>query len=130
MVDIAFIGPHLASFARCVEENVSLPVRSRISASLREEDTLPLVRDVPIVVTSHWTARLGEAARAKLTTKNGTTTMMAVADCCLNRVRDQITIEGDERSSLLSFRSLRRANPGALMPVYGRCSRVVATMRR
>jgi phosphoglycerate dehydrogenase-like enzyme len=64
MVDIAYVGPHLASFARCVEANVSLPVHTRISASLREEDILPLVRDVPIVVTSHWTARLGEAARS------------------------------------------------------------------
>jgi phosphoglycerate dehydrogenase-like enzyme len=64
MVEIAYIGPHLASFARCVEASVSLPVRSRISASLREEDTLPLVRDVPIVVTSYWTTRLGETARS------------------------------------------------------------------
>ena len=64
MVDITYIGPHLAPFARCVEASVSLPVRSRISASLREEDVLPLVGDVPIVVTSYWTTGLGEAARS------------------------------------------------------------------
>ncbi len=64
MVDIAFIGPHLAPFARCVEATVSQPVRSRISTSLRDEDVVPLVGDVPIVVTSHWTAAVGEAARA------------------------------------------------------------------
>jgi phosphoglycerate dehydrogenase-like enzyme len=64
MVDIAYVGPHLASFARRVEATVSTPVRSRISSSLREEDVLPLVGDVPIVVTSHWTAGLGAAARA------------------------------------------------------------------
>lgn len=64
MVEIAYVGPHLASFAQCVEASVSQPVRGRISASLREEDILPLVRDVPIVVTSYWTVTLGEAARS------------------------------------------------------------------
>src|SRR5687768_13975127 len=64
MIDIAYIGPHLASFARCIEANVSFPVRSRISASLHEVDVVPLVRDVPIVITSYWTASLGEAARS------------------------------------------------------------------
>ena len=64
MVDIAYIGPHLASFARCIEANVSVPVRSRISASLHEVDIVPLVRDVPIVITSYWTASLGEAVRS------------------------------------------------------------------
>jgi phosphoglycerate dehydrogenase-like enzyme len=64
MVDIAFIGPHLAPFARCVEATVSQPVRSRISASLRDEDVVPLVGDVPIVVTSHWSAAAGAAARS------------------------------------------------------------------
>ncbi|HZO32652.1 MAG TPA: 2-hydroxyacid dehydrogenase [Chloroflexota bacterium] len=64
MVDIAYIGPHLASFARCIEATVSFPVRSRISASLHEVDIVPLVRDVPIVITSYWTASLGEAARS------------------------------------------------------------------
>jgi phosphoglycerate dehydrogenase-like enzyme len=39
-------------------------VRTRVSPTLREEDVRPLVSDVPIVVTSHWSAGLGDAARS------------------------------------------------------------------
>jgi phosphoglycerate dehydrogenase-like enzyme len=64
MIDVVFVGPHLESFASWLEANVSVPVRGRVSPSLREEDVLPLLADAPIVVTSHWSARLGQAARS------------------------------------------------------------------
>jgi phosphoglycerate dehydrogenase-like enzyme len=64
VVDVAVFAPHLQSFAGFLEEQVSTPIRARFAPTFREEDLLPLLTNAEIVVTSHWSARLGAAATA------------------------------------------------------------------
>jgi phosphoglycerate dehydrogenase-like enzyme len=55
-------APHLASYADWLRAQISEPVQVRVTPTFRDEDALPLVADAYIVVTSHWSAQLGEAA--------------------------------------------------------------------
>ena len=64
MIDVAIYAPHLREYASWLEERVSTPICARVSPTFREDDVLPLLPDAEIVVTSHWSARLGEAARS------------------------------------------------------------------
>ena len=64
MIDVTVHAPHLAAYAEQLERAVSTPIRVRVTPTFRDEDALPLVRDAEIVVTSHWSVRLGEAAAA------------------------------------------------------------------
>jgi phosphoglycerate dehydrogenase-like enzyme len=62
VVEIVMFAPHLAGYAGWLEQQVAAPVRVRVTPSFREEDLLPLLPAAEIVVTSHWSARLGAAA--------------------------------------------------------------------
>jgi phosphoglycerate dehydrogenase-like enzyme len=62
MIDVAVFAPFLKDYAGWLEENVQFPIRVRVAASFLEEDVLPLLPDARIVLTSHWSARLGAAA--------------------------------------------------------------------
>src|SRR5918998_1443622 len=64
MIDVTVHAPHLAAYAEQLERAVSTPIRVRVTPTFRDEDALPLVRDAEIVVTSHWSVQLGEAAAA------------------------------------------------------------------
>ena len=64
MIAVTVHAPHLREYASWLEERVSTPICARVSPTFREDDVLPLLPDAEIVVTSHWSARLGEAARS------------------------------------------------------------------
>lgn len=62
MVDVAIFAPYLKNYATWLEEKVSTPIRVRVSPTFRECDVLPLLPDAEIVITAHWSQRLGAAA--------------------------------------------------------------------
>jgi phosphoglycerate dehydrogenase-like enzyme len=64
MIEIVAFAPFLQAYASWIEENVAAPVRVRVSPSFHEEDVLPLLPEAQIVLTSHWSVRLGQAATA------------------------------------------------------------------
>src|SRR5919202_4379853 len=64
MVQVTMIAPHLQQYRAYLEQRVSAPIRVSVPASFREEDVLPLVPTAEIVITSHWSRRLGELAGA------------------------------------------------------------------
>ncbi|HEV8638118.1 MAG TPA: 2-hydroxyacid dehydrogenase [Chloroflexota bacterium] len=63
MVEIAVFAPFLAGHADWLERQIEVPSRVRVSPTFGEDDVLPLLPDAEIVLTSHWSTRLGAAAR-------------------------------------------------------------------
>jgi phosphoglycerate dehydrogenase-like enzyme len=65
VVEVAMFSPPLEGYARWLEARVTAaPIRVRTTATFREEELLPLLPDAEIVLTSHWSVALGEAARS------------------------------------------------------------------
>jgi phosphoglycerate dehydrogenase-like enzyme len=60
---VAF-APFLQGYAQWLQQNVSAPIRVRVSPTFREDDVLPMIPDAAIVITSHWSTRLGQVARS------------------------------------------------------------------
>ncbi len=57
------IGPSLRPWARLVAEQSIVPLELDVAPSYRDEDVCPLLPDVDIAITSHWSPAMGPAAR-------------------------------------------------------------------
>src|SRR5258707_11382075 len=61
-VEVVAFAPFMKDFVAQLEREVSTPIRVRVSPTFREEDVLPMLPEAEIVLTSHWSKRLGDAA--------------------------------------------------------------------
>jgi phosphoglycerate dehydrogenase-like enzyme len=61
-VEVVAFAPFMKDYVARLEHEVSTPIRVRVSPTFREEDVIPLLPDAEIVLTSHWSKRLGQAA--------------------------------------------------------------------
>lgn len=64
MTEVVVFAPHLESYIPGLIKAVSQPLTVRTSPTFFEADVLPLLPGAEIVVTSHWSHRLGQAATA------------------------------------------------------------------